>query len=145
MDHTKILFEYDSGVPGQPELESLWVCPVPEGFKIDNIPFHVRGIAVGDIVVAEKDAGGMLRYKELVRSSGHSTIRLWFAKNDEMHIASVRQMLRGLGCASEQSELPRLVAVDVPVSVSYERIRTVLDEHEKLGDFEYEEACLGFL
>lgn len=145
MDHTKILFEYDGDTPEQCELEGVWACPVSDGFKIDNIPFYVREIALDDIVTAENDAGGMLRYKELVRSSGHSTIRLWFAKNKEEHIASVRQMLRDLGCESEQSDRPRLVAVDVPPSVSYECVRAVLDEQEKIGVFEYEEACLGFL
>jgi len=145
MDHAKILFEYDGNTPGQCELESIWACPVSDGFRVDNIPFYVLGIALDDIVSAEMDAGGMLRYKKLVRSSGHSTIRLWFAKNDENHVTSVRQMLRELGCESERSDRPRLVAVDIPPAVSYERVRTMLDEQEKLGVFEYEEACLGFL
>ena len=145
MDHTKILFAYDGGVSEQPELESLWASPVSEGFKIDNIPFYAREIALDDIVVAEKDGGGMLRYKKLIQSSGHSTIRLWFAKDREKDIVTVRQSLRDLGCESEQSDLPRLVAVDIPPSVSYESVRTMLDGQEKLGVFEYEEACLGFL
>ena len=115
------------------------------GFKIDNIPFHVIGVALDDIVSAEEDAGGMLRYKSLVSASGHSTIRLWLAKDDEQQKGAVRQALRDLGCASEQSELSRLVAGDVPPSVPYEKVRALLDEYEELGALEYEEACLGFL
>jgi hypothetical protein len=145
MEHTKILFEYEGSAPDQLELESIWACPVDDGFKIDNIPFYVRGIALDDIVSAERDDGGMLRYQRLIRSSGHSTIRLWFADDEERRIISVRQMFRDLGCESEQSDRRRLVAVDIPPSISYEQIRAVLDEQEKLGVFEYEEACLGFL
>jgi hypothetical protein len=70
---------------------------------------------------------------------------LWFADDEEKRILSVRQMFRDLGCESEQSDRRRLVAVDIPPSISYEQIRALLDEQEKLGVFEYEEACLGFL
>jgi len=37
------------------------------------------------------------------------------------------------------------VAVDVPPSVPYARVKEFLDRGAEAGTFEYQEACLGFL
>jgi hypothetical protein len=139
----KVLFDYDSGEPGQMEVETMWAIPTAEGFQLDNIPFFVRDLAVGDIISATAGPDGRLRFEGLVQPSGHSTLRLWFAKGREGDVVSIRHQLRELGCSSELSDLPRLVAVDVPPAVSLDKIRTVLDEYESSGLLEYEESCLG--
>jgi hypothetical protein len=139
----KILFEYGTATPGASEVEAMWAVPVKNGYKIDNIPFYAREIALEDVVSATCDSGGMLRFDRLVEESGHSTVRLWFAKGREGDVPRVRQELRDLGCASELSDLPRLVAVDVPSSVPYEVVRPILERYEREGLLEYEEACLG--
>jgi len=120
----------------------LWVIKRDDGYEIDNIPFHVQEIALGDIVAAQPDENGALWYSELVRPSGHSTLQLWFARQED--VASVRETLRQKGCASELSDLPRLVAVDVPPHVPYTDIKAFLERGEQAGQFEYQEACLGF-
>lgn len=142
-DRVKILFEYDSGALGSSELESMWAIPTIDGFKVDNIPFYAREVSVGDIVSASPDPGGMLRFKALITPSLHSTVRLWFANDRESEVPRVRQELRDLGCPSELSDLPRLVAVDVPPTISYEIVRNFLDNYENVGLLEYEESCLG--
>ena len=114
-NHLKVLFEFE-GVDGSVEIESVWVVPVENGYRIDNIPFYVREIAYEDIVSAEPDEDGMLRFSGLVSASGHSTVRLWFAS--EADVAQVRDAVRGMGCSSEL-DLSRLVAVDIPPSVPY--------------------------
>lgn len=143
-EHTKILLAYQGSSSTDHEIESVWAVPVAGGYQIDNIPFYARGVAFGDVVSAEKDSDGMLRFDALIQPSGHSTVRLWFAKGKEHDVASIRQSLREMGCASELSDLARLIAVDVPLSVPYEKVRNFLDEGERGGLFEYEEACLGF-
>lgn len=85
----------------------------------------------------------MLRFSSLVSPSGHSTARLWFAKGLEADVQRVRQALRDLGCPSEMSDLPRLVAVDIPPAVPHANVHKPLDDYERRGAFEYEEACLG--
>ncbi len=50
-----------------------------------------------------------------------------------------------MGCSSELSELPRLVAVDIPADVEYRGVREFLEQGEADGEFEYEEGCLGFV
>lgn len=112
MEHVKVLFEYDDGTPERCEVESLWAIPREDGYQLDNIPFYARGVANGDVVAVRRGPDGELWYDELVKPSGHSTLRLWFAREED--VQKTREELRALGCASELSDLPRLVAVDVP-------------------------------
>ena len=143
-EHVKVLLTYKGPLPDDREVESVWAFPLAGGYQIDNIPFYAREIALGDVVSVKKDSDGMLRFDSLIQPSGNSTVRLWFAEGKEQDVALIRQSLREMGCASELSELPRLIAVDIPPSVPYEQVRSFLVAGEKAGLFEYEEACLGF-
>lgn len=137
--HVKMLFNVDNE-DGTHDLESVWVVEVENGYRIDNIPFYVRGFAWGDVVSAERDERGDLVCKRLVAPSGHSTVRLWFADASEVH--RVRDALRALGCDSELDGT-RLVAVDIPPLVPYVKMQAYFAQNEKLGVFEYEEGCIG--
>lgn len=137
--HTKVLLEYENS-SGQTEIESVWAVPVEHGYRIDNIPFYAHGLSFDDTVAAIPDTDGLLRFSGVISPSGHSTLRLWF--KDAQRVAEVREALNSRGCASELSELPELIAVDVPPSVNYVAIRGFLDAGEGAGVFEYEEACL---
>lgn len=141
-ERIKLFFEYSVGDSNESETESLWALPSGEGFKLDNIPFYVKGVSFGDVVSAER-VEGCLCMKELLETSGHSTVRLWFASEQE--VQPVREALKSMGCSSEVSDQPRLVAVDIPPTIAYEDIRSYLDEGESNGKWDYEEACLGFL
>lgn len=135
----KVAFDIE-GAGASPEIETLWATKVADGYRIENIPFYARSVAWGDVVSAVLDAGGMLRYLELVEPSGHSTIRLWFARAGD--VQKVRDDLRRMNCSSEL-EFERLVAVDVPPSVPYSKIRAYLEDGERTGTFEFEEGCLS--
>ena len=136
--HVKILFDFEED--GGTQVESMWAVPVANGYKIDNIPFYVREVACEDVVSADLDTDGALHFVALVAASGHSTVRLWFA--NEKDVIEVRESLRNMGCSSEM-DLSRLVAVDIPPSIPYERVRAYLDHLEREAVLEYEEACLG--
>lgn len=123
-------------------MESLWAFPVTDGYKLDNIPFYARGVSFGDTVVSE-NLDNCLYMSKLLKRSMHSTVRLWFA--NEQEIQSTREDLQSMGCSSEISDQPRLIAVDIPPAISYEEIRAYLDEGESNGKWDYEEACLGSL
>lgn len=140
--HVKVFFEVPSAGSDELETESLWAIPYGDGFKLDNIPFYAKGVALEDVISAEK-IDGCLFSKELLESSGHSTIRLWFS--DDINIDSERAVLKSMGCDSEVSDQPRLVAVDIPPNVQYEKIKEYLDAGESEGKWDYQEACLGFL
>ena len=140
--HVKVQLRFQAS-GGKEEVETVWALRHSKGFQLDNIPFYAMGFASGDIVAAVPDLDGLLVVTGVVRPSGHSTIRLWFAKDHQSDIAEVRKALKTLGCATELSDMPRLVAVDVPAEVSYAGVKSYLDELEKRGLLEYEEACLG--
>lgn len=140
-DRTKLRFRYEDS-QGQDETETMWSIAREDGFEIDNIPFYVTGLALGDIVDVEPDIDGVLWYSRLVRSNGHSTIQILFDKEDD--IGPVCGELERVGCSWEGSDIRRLVAVDVPPTVSYSIVRDFLDEKERAGVLEYQEACLGF-
>ncbi|MCE9673131.1 DUF4265 domain-containing protein [Myxococcus stipitatus] len=140
--HVKILFPFTNS-SGDTEIESMWAVKRDDGYEIDNIPFYVKSLAWGDVVSARADADGAWVYEALVRPSGHSTIHLLFEREGD--VPRVRDELTGLGCSSEVSNLPSLIAVDVPPAIPYEGIKRYLEQGEAAGTFEYQEACLGFL
>lgn len=141
-DHKKVRFTYPNS-DGGTEVESMWAIERADGYEIDNIPFYVTSLAVGDLVAARRDEDGLLWFTQMTKPSGHSTIQILFAH--EKDVASFRSQLDQLGCTSEKSDIPELIAVDIPPAVKYEKIKSVLDEGEREGKFEYQEACLGSL
>jgi hypothetical protein len=139
----KVVVKLEKDEDGYPPLdyEGLWAIPLGEGlFQIDNIPFFATCIALGDVVSATSERGE-LRYREVVRPSGHSTLRLLI--HDEKEVPAVRELLEKLGCASERSHIPRLISVDVPPAVPLDTLRPLLDEGESQGRWGYEEACVA--
>jgi hypothetical protein len=142
-DMVKIVFKLEKDEDDYPpaDYESVWALPLEEGlFQIDNIPFFVTGIALGDVVSAISD-GDELRFQEVVRPSGHSTLRLIIY--DKSEVPTVRKLLEERGCTSEGSHIPGLISVDVPPSVSLAALRAMLDEGEAQERWGYEEACLA--
>jgi hypothetical protein len=139
----KILFELEQDEDGYPpaSAETLWAIKTGDGlFKIDNIPFFVLGIAVNDIVAAAPEEN-IFRFEKVVRPSGHSTLRI--VVYDAADVAAVRALFKQLGCSTELSHLPRLLAVDVPSTVSLEELKQVLESGRHQDRWGYEEACLA--
>jgi hypothetical protein len=101
---------------------------------------RTKGIAYGDIVAASAEQQE-LRFREVVRPSGHSTLRLIIY--DEKEVASVSALLEKMGCAIERSHIPGLISVDAPTAVSLAELRLILDEGEAQERWGYEEACLA--
>lgn len=147
----KIGFKLDRDEHGYPpaDWEWMWASRVSgTTFKIDNIPFFAKGVSCEDIVTAEQSAGGLI-FKELFQPSGHSTVRIVIYQEgrDERRVAAIvqeiRQSLRNMGCTTELSHIPNLIAVDIPPNVTYESVSAFLSEQEKDGLLEYEEAALA--
>lgn len=142
-EHVKIVFPLPKDDDGYPpdDVESLWASPRLDGtFTIDNVPFFVRGVSSGDVVTAYSRCDRLI-FGNLVSEGGHSTIRVLVS--DESSAQQVREDLRNLGCSSELSHIPGLIAVDVPPSVRYAVIRTFLERGEAAGRWEYEEGCIA--
>ncbi|MDM1072409.1 DUF4265 domain-containing protein [Empedobacter brevis] len=135
----KILFTHEAFE--EPSVEGAWGKIVDSDiFELDNILFYAKEYSYGDIVRVEEE-GGELYVKELIKPSGHSTIRILFS--DVNLIPSTRDFLKQIDCDSEQSNMDSLVAVDIPENVFYQKVRDYLDEGENKGLWEYEEACIS--
>lgn len=138
-NHVKIVFEVLQE-DGTLEVESVWATKEARGFRLDNIPFIARGVALNDLVSARLDSGGAYLFDALIQPSGHSTVRVVFF--DEGRAPFVRGELIAEGCSTEL-DVAQLLAVDVPPTVSFERIQSILDRYAHVGVLDYEESCIG--
>ena len=120
--------------------ETAWV-QVKEGeYILDNILFHARGYAWGDIIaVEEKD--GCYYIAGLIKSSGHSTIHILF--NDEEQREQTIYQLKKKGCDLESFSKKLLIAVDIPPDLHYPDIKRYLENGEKEEKWNYQEACIS--
>jgi hypothetical protein len=139
-DIHKVRFPLEQDEDGYPPAsdELLWARLVSDGvYRVDNIPFFVRGISLGDEVCVDTVDGDLV-YRGVHRQGGHRTIRLLVG--DEAQVPRIRDELRALGCPSELSHIPILVAVDIPPDIPESVIRGYLDRSMHAGVFEYEEG-----
>src|SRR5437588_2193889 len=125
-DHVKIAFPLERDADGYPpeSVETLWGVPVGgDKYRIDNIPFFVKGISAEDVIIAKRK-DGELQFVSLNKPGGHSTVRIlcW----NERDVNPLRESLQAIGCSSELSNIRGLVAVDVPPAVEYAKVRSYL-------------------
>jgi hypothetical protein len=145
--YVKIIVPLEQDEDGYPPVgsERLWARQVGEGrYQIENIPFFARELAWGDIVSAGSEEGAdedVLRYQQVLHSSGHSTFRILV--HDESQVPEVCRLLEQMGCSAERSHLPRLVAIDIPPTVSLATVREALAPDRAKERWDYEEACIG--
>jgi hypothetical protein len=87
--------------------EGLWAVPVGPGqFRLDNIPWFVRGVSAEDIVAAERDKDGVWWFSHRLEWGGHLTIRVALLvdgplRGDLQGVCSMRSkrwMYRVKGC-----------------------------------------------
>ena len=141
-NHKKVVFRLEQDEEGYPpdNWESLWAYETePSLYSIDNIPIFVKGISSGDIVAVDQQ-GPELRFKTLVRPSTNSVIRLYLS--DVLDVLATRESFRELGCESEQSHIPKLIAIEIPGAISIGPVAALLDEGAESGRWEYEEGVL---
>ena len=137
----KIVFKLKRDSSGYPPLshEGIWAKKVGESlYEIDNIPFFVFDVAVGDVVRVEV-VDGELRFTEVVTRSRNSTLR-FFAKSEES-VARIRSELLLLGGDSEGSHISKLVSVNVS-SNDLDKVLTKLQKLEEMQELEFEEAAI---
>lgn len=120
--------------------EMIWTRPKGLFYEIDNIPFYVRGIALGDIITVTSKNGEYC-FKKLETESGNSTIRVLFYNLE--YINEVMKYLEDNGCTWEGSNIKNLFAVNVPLKVNYTLLSSYLDGFMNQNILEYEEGCIA--
>jgi hypothetical protein len=143
-EHVRVRFELSRDELGSRPAasETLWAIPtgVPGHYRIDNIPFFVVGVSVGDVVLAEPGER-TLEFVGIVEKAGHRTVGLAY-RSDQLR-STVRTRLTQLGCQVERGDIPKVLAVDIPPAVSLDEVTTLLADLEKLGEPSYYENDVG--
>jgi|SRR6516225_2456913 hypothetical protein len=101
------------GYPSSQEWEQMYAWPIGNGFRIDNVPFFAKNVAVGDIVSAIKTDKGWYMLDRVLTRSGHSTFRIWLSEKAVPSREAIMQHIRELGGQTELT-LERLIGIDAP-------------------------------
>lgn len=126
-------------------VESLWAVDQGDGTaRLDNIPWFVRGIACGDVVVTEPDEEGVRWAGEVVRRSDNCTIRLIVLRDGGSGAArqSVVNAFKELGVDGEGIERFGMVALDVPPVADLAKVQRLLRHGVAKEWWQMEEGCI---
>jgi len=139
-DRVKVFFPYKKP-DGTFGTESLWTKRKEEYYEIDNIPFFVSNIAIGDLIEADM-VDGLLWFSKFIKASGNSVIQLLILTNSSK--SEIGSIFEKLGCEWEGSHKLNYLSIHIPSTLEYEIIRQVLQEGFIDEKWDYKEACLGW-
>ena len=136
----KICFQLEIDEDGYPpfDVESLWVSTIDKGVGIiDNIPFFVKGIALGDRVTFDDD----FNFVAVEVPANNTTIRVYCPSWEKE--VDIKNILKEENCSWELSHLPSLIAINVP-NDSLEKVQSCLFERSDIEPlFAFENATDG--
>ena len=140
MRRNKIYFQLEIDEDGYPpfDVESLWVSTIDKGIGIiDNIPFFVKGIAIGDRVAFDDD----FNFVAVEVPANNTTIRVYCPSWEKE--VDIKNILKEENCSWELSHLPSLIAINVP-NDSLEKVQSCLFERSDIEPlFAFENATDG--
>lgn len=140
MRRNKIYFQLEMDEDGYPpfDVESLWVSTIDKGVGIiDNIPFFVKGIALGDRVAFDDD----FNFVAVEVPANNTTIRVYCPSWEKE--VDIKNILKEENCSWELSHLPSLIAINVPNN-HLEKVQSCLFERSDIEPlFEFENATDG--
>ena len=140
MRRNKIYFQLEMDEDGYPpfDVESLWVSTIDKGVGIiDNIPFFVKGIALGDRVAFDDD----FNFVAVEVPANNTTIRVYCPSWEKE--VDIKNILKEENCSWELSHLPSLIAINVPNN-RLEKVQSYLFERSDIEPlFEFENATDG--
>lgn len=140
----KIYFDLEPSEDEFPpaKTEFLWCIPTKRGtYIVDNIPFFVRNISLGDEVSAQKSGRG-LHFLGLVHESRNSTVRVLLKKIER--IANIRENLDRFGCGTELMDELGLLAVSMSPDSKIADSLSYLDEEATKGNVGIEESAVRY-
>lgn len=141
-----VVFELEADEDGWPPVRSerVWAHALGEDhYRIDNPPWFVPDLAVGDIVRAstphpESDPV----FQEMVERSDHVTVRIIVFKDGPLggQLQPVFDAFTPFGVHCEGAHQYRIVALDVPADASLRGIHTRLLKGTRDGSWAYDEG-----
>lgn len=124
--------------------ERVWALPLgADTYRIDNVPWFVRNIAVGDIVRAIPDSPTTHPlFIEVVQPSDHVTIRLICFRSGGLQgdLGKALAPFTRLGVYGEGVTQYGMLALDIEPSAPIEQVVALLRQGVSDGWWEYEEG-----
>lgn len=140
MNKNKVIFTYYDVEDNIAE-ETLWIEVLNnDEYQIKNIPFFAPNIAYNDIIKVENDEG-ILYFDKIIKTSEHSTIQVVFFKTEI--IEDVIKEIESLGCFWEGMNNQKLLAIDIPNNVNFNKIKEYLNDQFEKNVLDYKESCLS--
>lgn len=140
MNKNKVILTYYDAEENIAE-ETLWIEALDNNeYQIKNIPFFAPNIAYNDIIKVENDEG-ILYFDEIIKTSEHSTIQVVFFKTEI--IEDVIKEIESLGCSWEGMDNQKLLAIDIPSNVNFNKIKEYLNDQFEKNVLDYKESCLS--
>lgn len=137
------LVDFEDGFPPV-GVESLNGVLLDSGLiKIDNVPFFVEDIAVGDVVKCLNLPGKKnYQFEEVIYEGTHKSISIIFI--NDLSKENIYQFFKSKGCYCEYGEFGAFImlAVDINDDVIYEEIEKYLSKQESEGTISYAELCV---
>lgn len=127
------------------DAESLWANKVTDStYQLDNIPWFAVGVSWGDLVRVRRSGAGELLFEEVVKPSGHSTVRVIVYELDALD--EVIGRVERIGCSTENSHVPGLFSVDIPPNRAVrDQLTSYLAREHENDVLDYEESCIATL
>jgi hypothetical protein len=122
-------------------VESLWGIETVSGtYRIDNLPFYVYDISLGDEVSVYMEKKELI-FDCLLKKSSNSTIRI-FSKNENLLI-ELKKKLEDSGCTWEFSNTKSLSSINIPNTVEIKTVENIIKEFSNVDDtLDYETSCV---
>lgn len=111
--------------------------------RIDNTPFFVEGVAIGDKIRCYQPSGSEnYRFLEVVEESGNKAISIIFIQDE--YKEEVYQYLKEIGCYCEYGEFQdfNMLAVEVNTKTNYKDVENYLAAKESEEILSYAELCI---
>lgn len=135
----KVFFERKEG--DDYNSESMWAEGLNrDTFRLDNVPFFIYGISCNDIFDTYLKEDNFF-FKSIVKRGGHSTLRIFFFKQNEEEQQIFIQKIHDLGGAVERSS-KTYIAIDIPSGVDISQVIDLCKSGEEKGLWEYEEKFI---
>lgn len=128
------------------ESEGLWAQQLGDArYRINNIPWFARNLAVEDEIKAVAGSDGVLWAVEKVNWSGHLTIRVIPFSEGPLagSLQAVLDAFSPLGVDGEGIEQYGMVALDIPPEVALVPVIIALRKGEADSWWDFEEGCVS--
>ncbi len=129
----KIIFALDIK-DGWPPVssEGVWCEKVGNNFRLNSIPFFIKGLAFGDEFVATPDDvnNHIFEYK-VIKESGHSVV--WLMNIENIDLSEYIAEIENFCCNAEVLKQFKIYSIDIPPNINLDKFDEVSKKTENKG------------